>query len=114
MALTTPTFLLFFSVCFTLYWLAKRSELQNGLLVAFSYFFYATWDSRFCFLLLATSLIDYCVGLGLRRAQSQKLRRSLLAVSICSGIGALAFFKYFNFFAENFRQLAALAGWHVE
>lgn len=114
MAFTTPTFLLFFSICFTLYWLAKGSNLQNALLVAFSYFFYATWDSRFCFLLLAISLIDYCVALGLQRATFQKFRRSLLALSICSGIGALAFFKYFNFFAENFRQLAALFGWHVE
>jgi alginate O-acetyltransferase complex protein AlgI len=90
MAFTTPTFLFFFSVCFTLYWLVKGSNLQNALLVAFSYFFYATWDSRFCLLLLAISLIDYCVGLGLARAKSQTFRRSLLALSICSGIGALA------------------------
>jgi alginate O-acetyltransferase complex protein AlgI len=114
MAFTTPTFLLFCTVCFALYWLAKKRDLQNGLLVVFSYFFYATWDSRFGLLLLVTSLIDYCVGLGLARAESKKLRRALLALSICSGIGALIFFKYFNFFAENFRQLAGMIGWHVE
>jgi alginate O-acetyltransferase complex protein AlgI len=114
MAFTTPTFLLFFSVCFALYWLAKKRELQNALLVVFSYFFYATWDSRFGLLLLTTSLIDYCVGRGLARAKSLSWRRALLALSVCSGIGALALFKYFNFFAENFRHLAGLIGWHVE
>jgi len=114
MVFTTPTFLLFFSICFTLYWLAKGRGPQNALLVVASYFFYATWDSRFGLLLLATSLIDYCVGLGLARAGSIKLRRALLALSVCSGIGALALFKYFNFFAENFRQFAGLVGWHVD
>jgi D-alanyl-lipoteichoic acid acyltransferase DltB (MBOAT superfamily) len=114
MAFTTPTFLLFFWVCFTLYWLARKRDLQNALLAAASYFFYATWDSRFGLLLLTTSLIDYCVGLSLARAKSVKLRRALLALSVGSGIGALAFFKYFNFFAENFRQLAGLVGWSVD
>lgn len=114
MAFTTPTFLLFFSVCFTLYWLAQKRDLQNALLVAASYFFYATWDSRFGLLLLTTSFVDYCVALGLARAKSIKLRRSLLALSVCSGIGVLALFKYFNFFAESFRQLGALVGWRVD
>ncbi len=114
MAFTTPTFLLFFSVCFALYWLAKNRDLQNALLVAASYFFYATWDSRFGLLLLATSLIDYSVGLGLARAKSLGVRRALLALSIIGGVGVLALFKYFNFFADNFRHLAGLAGWHVD
>lgn len=114
MAFTTPTFLLFFSVCLTLYWLAKKRDLQNALLVAASYFFYATWDSRFGLLLLTTSFVDYCVALSIARAASIKLRRSLLALSVCSGIGVLALFKYFNFFTEGFRQLVALAGWRVD
>lgn len=114
MAFTTPTFLLFFAVCFALYWRLRKRDLQNALLVVSSYFFYAAWDSRFGLLLLATSLIDYCVGLSLARAESVKLRRALLALSVCSGIGTLALFKYFNFFTENFRQLAGLVGWRVD
>jgi D-alanyl-lipoteichoic acid acyltransferase DltB (MBOAT superfamily) len=114
MAFTTPTYLLFFIVCFLLYWAVKKSALQNALLVIFSYFFYATWDSRLGLLLLSTSLIDYCVGLGLAHSKSFNSRRALLALSICSGIGTLAFFKYFNFFAENFIRLAGSAGWHID
>ncbi|HKC66195.1 MAG TPA: MBOAT family O-acyltransferase [Pyrinomonadaceae bacterium] len=114
MALTTPTYLLFFSICFALYWLARKRDLQNGLLVIFSYIFYATWDSRFGLLLFITSLIDYSVGLSLARTKSLSARRALLALSICSGLGALAFFKYFNFFAENLRSLAELVGWHFD
>lgn len=114
MAVTTLTFLLFFAACFACYWLVKKRGWQNMVLVAFSYLFYATWDSRFGLLLLATSLIDYSVGLGLARAKSASVRRALLALSICSGLGALALFKYFNFFVENFSRLAELVGWHVD
>jgi alginate O-acetyltransferase complex protein AlgI len=114
MAFTTPTFLLFFAVCFALYWLAKKRDTQNAVIVAASYLFYATWDGRLGLLLLATSLIDYSVGLGLARARSSGLRRALLALSIAGGVGVLAFFKYFDFFAENFRHLAGLAGWRVD
>src|SRR5438270_1335981 len=114
MALTTPTYLLFFSICFALYWLVKKRDLQNGLIVIFSYLFYATWDSRFGLLLLVTSVIDFCVGLSLARTKSLNARRALLALSICSGIGVLALLKYFNFFAENLRFLAGLVGWHLD
>lgn len=114
MDFTTPTFLLFLAVTFALYWLVKRKDPQNLVLVASGYFFYATWDSRFGLLLLFTSLLDYCVGLGLARAKSTNLRRGLLALSICNGIGTLAFFKYFNFFIESFQLLTGFAGWHTD
>ena len=114
MAFTTPGYFLFLTVCFALYWLAKRRDAQNLLLVATSYIFYALWDSRFGLLLLFTSLVDYCVGLGLARARSQKLRGILLTLSLSSGLGVLAIFKYFDFFAENLRLSAQLIGWRLD
>ncbi|MBD0370195.1 MAG: MBOAT family protein [Pyrinomonadaceae bacterium] len=114
MAITTPTYFLFFAICFALYWLVKRRDPQNVLLIIASYFFYATWDTRFGALLLYTSLVDFGVGLALARARSLSARRALLALSISSGIGVLALFKYFNFFAENFRRVAESLGWHTD
>jgi D-alanyl-lipoteichoic acid acyltransferase DltB (MBOAT superfamily) len=114
MALTSLTFLLFFAVCFALYWLARKRDLQNGVLVLFSYLFYATCDSRFGLLLLATSVIDFCIALGIARTHRVSLRRTLLALSIGFDLGILALFKYFDFFADNLRSLAGVLGWHLD
>lgn len=114
MALTTPTYLLFLVLIFALYWACKKRGAQNLLLLVASYVFYATWDSRLGALLLGTSLLDYSVGLGLARTQRLSARRALLMLSLCGNLGALALFKYFNFFAENFQLLARAIGWHTD
>ena len=114
MALTTPTFLLFLSIIFAIYWLSKGVRTRNLILLSGSYFFYATWDSRFGVLLLITSLIDYGVGLGLARINHPTRRRMLLLVSLIANLGMLAFFKYFNFFSENLVRLGGLIGWRFD
>jgi alginate O-acetyltransferase complex protein AlgI len=114
MAFTTPTYLLFLALTFALYWASKKRAAQNLLLVVTSYLFYATWDSRFGALLLGTSLLDYSVGISLAGTKRQGARRALLMLSLCGNLCALALFKYFNFFAENFYLLAQAVGWRTD
>jgi alginate O-acetyltransferase complex protein AlgI len=114
MTFTTLTFLLFFVVVFALYWSLRNRMAQNVLLVAVSYFFYGWWDWRFCWLMLASSLLDYFVGLGLDRWTGERKRKWLLALGMCGNLGLLCYFKYFNFFAENFQLAAAQVGWHLD
>jgi len=110
---TTLTFVCFCIVVFAAYWmLGQRFRWQNLLLVAASYFFYSWWDWRFCALMLASSLVDYGAGCGMRYWQRPATRRLLLAVSLVSNLGLLGFFKYFNFFAANLEAAASSAGWH--
>ena len=114
MTFTTLTFIVFLAVVFTAYWLLRNRTAQNALLVLASYFFYAWWDWRFCSLMLISSLVDYSVGLGLGRARSPAARRVLLVVSIVCNLTLLGFFKYFKFFAANFRLLVSQLGWNVD
>src|SRR6185295_5766689 len=113
MTFTTLTFVLFLALVFALYWSIRNPTVQNILLVAASYVFYAWWDYRFCALILAATLIDFFVGLGLDRTGSVAKRRLLLGISLSANLGMLAFFKYFNFFAESLRALASSLGWQV-
>lgn len=113
MTFVSLTFLLFLSVVFTLYWVARRRLYQNALLVAASYFFYGWWDYRFCALMLASSLVDFGIGAALAKVDSQSGRRRLLWMSIFANLGLLGIFKYFNFFTENFSLLAAEFGWKL-
>src|SRR6266446_5987623 len=113
MTFTTLTFLLFLSVVFPLYWCLKDRVWQNILLLLASYFFYGWWDYRFCFLMFFTSLLDYSIGLLIYRTEVLRWRRFLLIFNIICNVGVLGFFKYFNFFADNFQIFAASLGWHV-
>jgi len=114
MAFTTPTYIIFLAVVFGFYWTVRRRAWQNGVLLLSSYLFYLTWDARFGALLLATGVLDYVVGLGLGRVRRPAVRRMLLIVSLAGDLGALAFFKYFNFFSESFRQFAQSIGWQTD
>lgn len=113
MTFTTLTFTLFFAIVFALYWSVRQRRLQNVLLLLASYIFYVSWDYRFCAILLASSLIDYGVGRGLEKLERQSSRRALLGISLGWNIGVLCFFKYANFFLENFHALTRAIGWQV-
>jgi alginate O-acetyltransferase complex protein AlgI len=113
MTFTTLTFLIFFAMVFALYWSLRNRMAQNVLLVIVSYIFYGWWDWRFCWLMLASSLLDYFVGLGLDRWTNERQRKWLLGLGMCGNLGLLGYFKYFNFFAESFSAAASSLGWHV-
>ncbi len=83
---------------------------QNVLLLVASYVFYGAWDYRFLFLLLASTVIDFELGLALAKARDLARRRSLLVMSVAVNLGILAFFKYSNFFIENARVLIEALG----
>ena len=91
-------FLLFFPVFFLLYWYVFERSLraQNWLVLAGSYFFYGWWDWRFLFLLIASSLLNYLLGLLLARTNRDGYRQLLVGVGLVQGLGCLLYFKYFN------------------
>ena len=97
-------FAMFLPIVFVLYWLLAKYPLraQNILLVLASYIFYGWWDWRFLSLILFSTVVDYGIGVYLDKTSDAKKRKYLLWASIGVNIGLLMFFKYFNFFVDNF------------
>jgi D-alanyl-lipoteichoic acid acyltransferase DltB (MBOAT superfamily) len=97
-------FAIFLPIVFVLYWLVmnKNLKLQNVLIVVSSYVFYGWWDWKFLTLILFSTLVDYFVGVGLSKEKNQIKRKILLWTSIIVNLGFLGFFKYYNFFLDNF------------
>ena len=97
-------FAIFLPTVFILYWFVtnKNLRLQNFFIVVASYIFYGWWDWRFLSLIIFSTVIDYFVGLGLSKEDNKTKRKVLLCTSILVHIGFLGFFKYFNFFIDNF------------
>lgn len=113
MKFTTLTFILFLALIFIFYWVIESRRWKNAVLLIASYVFYASWDYRFCLILFTSSLVDYLVGLGLNQTTHRLKRRLLIGVSLCWNLGALAFFKYSNFFIENLQLMTERVGWHL-
>ena len=97
-------FAIFLPVVFAIYWWlgSKNWKFQNLLILVASYTFYGWWDWRFLLLILLSTLVDYFVGIDLAGSENDKRRRLLLGISLATNLGLLCFFKYFNFFLENF------------
>lgn len=105
-------FAVFLPLVFLLYWFVfqKSLRLQNTLVVVASYVFYGWWDWHFLSLILFSTLIDFFVGRRLGVEEREGKRKVLLWVSIIVNLGFLGFFKYFNFFLENFQGAFSLLG----
>lgn len=97
-------FAIFLPIVFILYWfvLGRNLKLQNFLIVVASYLFYGWWDWRFLSLILFSTLVDYFVGVYMSKWDNPFKRKILLWVSISINLGFLGFFKYYNFFLDNF------------
>ncbi|MBU6399757.1 MAG: MBOAT family protein [Verrucomicrobia bacterium] len=101
MSFTSAAFFLFLPVVFALHWAVRRKTWQNLVLLVASYVFYGWWDWRFCWLMLASSLIDYTAGSGIERTSAPRRRQAILATAMSANLLLLGFFKYFNFFADS-------------
>lgn len=107
-------FAIFLPIVFILYWtiFQKNIKAQNIFLVGVSYIFYGWWDWRFLSLIIFSSLLDYFVGLKISATDENKRRKIFLAISIFVNLGFLGFFKYFNFFIDNFYDAFTFFGMH--
>ncbi len=108
-------FAIFLPLVFFLYWFVTNNNLkqQNLLVVAASYMFYGWWDWRFLFLIIFSTIVDYIIGIALSKESNQSKRKGLLWVSILINLGFLGFFKYFNFFIENFTTAFTFFGGEI-
>jgi len=109
-------FAIFIPIVFILYWFVtnRNLKLQNFLIVVSSYIFYGWWDWRFLLLILFSTVVDYTVGQKLRMEENHTKRKILLWTSILVNLGFLGFFKYYNFFLDNFITAFSFFGTEIK
>ncbi|MCA9561154.1 MAG: MBOAT family protein, partial [Myxococcales bacterium] len=111
MVFTTPQFVVFFALFFGVYF-ALAGRPRKWWLLAGSYAFYGSWNAAFLLLILGSTLLDFWVGGALGRTEDAARRKRLVTISVVANLGALGFFKYFDFFVES--AAAGLAALGVE
>src|ERR1700758_5420291 len=109
MLFPTSAFLLFFLVvAAAMAALDMRFAAKKGVLVAASYYFYAQWDWRFCFLLAASTAVSYLAGALIGGSAVRERRRLVLGIAVALHLGLLGVFQYLDFFVLSANRLAHL------
>ena len=104
-------FFLFFAIVFALAWTLRRNTSRKTVLTAASYVFYGAWDWRFLGLILFITMVSALVGARVEKGAGTEVdRKRWLTLGIVLSLGVLGLFKYFNFFADSFADLAGLVG----
>lgn len=111
MLFNSLTFGFFLTITYVLYWTLFRKNVgyRNIFLLIASYFFYGWWNWKLLPLIISISAVDYLSGMFISRKQERgENAKGVLILALVVNLGALCFFKYFNFFAESF---SAAFGW---
>jgi alginate O-acetyltransferase complex protein AlgI len=105
-SLVSISFLLFFGVVFAAYWAAGTAKSKNWILLLASYAFYASFDWRYCGLLLAASAAALGLGRAIAAQSHGQSRRMTLLVGLVTSLGVLGLLKYMSFFSGSIVSLA--------
>lgn len=71
---------------------------KNVWLLLVSLFFYSWGEPKYIWMMLASILVNYGLGLGIEHAKNAKFQKGLLAISVVYNIGILVWLKYLSFF----------------
>ena len=105
-------FFVFFIVVFIIYWsLQKYRYLQNIVLLFASYFFYGYASWKMIPLLLLCTIAFYFIGIAINinmkkgTPEGDSYASLYTTIGVVLGISLLAYFKYLNFFIDEFSSL---------
>jgi D-alanyl-lipoteichoic acid acyltransferase DltB (MBOAT superfamily) len=104
MLFNSLSFLIFFPIVISLYFLLPHRYRWPMLLLA-SYYFYMCWKPEYVVLIFASTIVDYWAGLRMDAIKEKTRRRPYLIISLIVNLGLLFSFKYLNFFNESLRAL---------
>lgn len=93
-------FVLFFPIVVFLYFTIP-SRFRWIFLLAASYYFYMCWKLEYVLLIISSTLVDYFAGIQMGKTKLKARRKKYLVLSLCTNLGLLFFFKYFNFFSNS-------------
>jgi len=102
---------LFLPITFFIYFYLNKkhlTEASKGFLVFASLFFYSWWSIAYLPLILISMIFNYSLGRELSKKQKVKKyynKKTLLTIGIIINLLLLGYFKYYDFFIENFNML---------
>ncbi len=109
MLFNSISFIIFFVVVITTYYLLPHRWRWPMLLLA-SCYFYMAFVPVYILILAFTILIDYVSGILIEGSEG-RIRKRWLTLSVISNLAVLSFFKYYAFLTHNIEALMHSIGW---
>ena len=115
MLFNSKIFVVFLAVVLLVYYpLSDRAKIT--FLLMMSYIFYGFWDPALCSLIALSTTVDFICGrqIAATPAEKERTRKHWLWLSLSVNLGMLGFFKYADFFIEEFCLAVGLLGMSID
>ena len=99
-----PFLFYFLPIVLALYFLVPK-KLKNAVLLLSSLFFYGWGEPKFLVFMLISIIQGYVFGLLIEKYNGMKRSKVFLVASVFISLGILGYYKYADFFIENFNAL---------
>lgn len=101
------SFAVFLPIVFIIYW-AVPKKYQWVVILTSSYYFYMSWNIKYVFLILFTTVVSYVAARLIEKEKRGHVRKFYVTTAIVSSLGVLFFFKYFNFMSASIADFVKL------
>ncbi len=109
MLFSSITFLFYFLPVVLLLYYAAPKPLKNTVLLLTSLLFYAWGEPRYVLWMLVSIVIGYGAGLLIEFFRGTCFAKATLFLSAACHLGLLGYFKYADFFLENFQAITGIS-----
>lgn len=109
MLFSSIPFLYYFLPIVILIYFAVPKFLKNTVLLLSSLLFYAWGEPRYVFLMIATVSVNYTLGILIEKFRGKALSKIFMIISVAFSLAVLGYFKYADFFIENFNAATGLS-----
>ncbi len=109
MLFSSITFLYYFLPAFLILYFAAPKKLKNSVILISSLFFYAWGEPLYVILMIVSVLSGYVFGLFIHLTRGTVWSKVLCGISVAVSLSFLVYFKYADFFIENFNLATGLS-----
>lgn len=100
---------LFLPITLVIYFMLNKfnkNMLSKAWLVIASLYFYSYFNKSYLILIIVSILVNYFIGTELNMKTNNVIRRKVLLIfGVLFNLGALGYFKYYDFFIENINYI---------
>ncbi len=109
MVFSSIPFLYYFLPAVVILYLLAPKKLKNSVLLISSLLFYAWGEPVYVFLMIETIVVNYILGLLIEKKKGTLWSKLYMILSVVISLGVLGYFKYADFFIENFNRVTGMS-----
>ncbi|MBQ8475093.1 MAG: MBOAT family protein, partial [Clostridia bacterium] len=109
MLFSSIPFLYYFLPCVLILYFISPRCLKNTVLLVTSLVFYGWGEPKYVVLMIISILVGYLSGLLIERFRGTVYAKVFMILGVVIGLGFLGYYKYADFFIENFNAVTGLS-----